>query len=463
MPWRWIIAGCVTVAVVAILLPRPKPDLPGLSTAAATASSPQAESYSGTASRGSSPLRIAHCAAKPAAAEVVAAKVSQFALNRLEIVRAIARARDFELPAEIERFFELVKSGDWEALRHAFEALNDQRMGTAAGWNEDLSHLWPAILETYGVAEVAHDWPAQWLLDYGQTLLDSLRPDMVYVGGTDPGRFIPTLLNETSDDGRHIVITQNALADGSYLEYLSFLYGDRLATLTSEDSQNCFEQYVEDARRRLLHDQQFPDEPQQVRPGEHLQFKDGGLQVSGQVAVIAINERLLQTLLQKNPDLSFALEEGFPFKSTYADATPLGPLMELRVRDSQNTLTAERAAQSIEDWRATTRSLLSDPSTPEASDPRKAYAKLILAQANLFLDRNFTGEAEQAYRLANELCPSGPEAVFNYVSLLMKQGRVAEATRVAQTADRLAPGQAQFRQLLEQLQSLPASPTKRMN
>ena len=49
------------------------------------------------------------------------------------------------------------------------------------------------------IAECAHDWPAQKLLDYGDATLGSLRPGMVYVGGTDPGRGIPTLLNETGD------------------------------------------------------------------------------------------------------------------------------------------------------------------------------------------------------------------------------------------------------------------------
>ena len=48
--------------------------------------------------------------------------------------------------------------------------------------------------------------------------------------------------------------------------------------------------------------------------------------VSGQVAVMAINEQLLQTLLQKNPNATFALEETFPLKSLYASATNLGPI-----------------------------------------------------------------------------------------------------------------------------------------
>ena len=51
---------------------------------------------------------------------------------------------------------------------------------------------------------------------------------MVYVGGTDPGAFITSFLNETSDGEHHVVLTQNALADGTYLDYLNALYGDRM-------------------------------------------------------------------------------------------------------------------------------------------------------------------------------------------------------------------------------------------
>jgi hypothetical protein len=39
-------------------------------------------------------------------------------------------------------------------------------------------------------------------------------PGMVYVGGDDNGRWVPELINDTSDGEHHIVITQNCLADG---------------------------------------------------------------------------------------------------------------------------------------------------------------------------------------------------------------------------------------------------------
>ncbi|MSU36329.1 MAG: hypothetical protein EXS36_14780 [Pedosphaera sp.] len=56
-------------------------------------------------------------------------------------------------------------------------------------------------MQALGVAEQVHEWPAQKFLDYGNGVLDSLRPGMVYVGGTDNGRWIPELLNDTSEGG----------------------------------------------------------------------------------------------------------------------------------------------------------------------------------------------------------------------------------------------------------------------
>ena len=123
---------------------------------------------------------------------------------------------------------------------------------------EALQTLWGPILEALLISENVHDWPAQQLLDYGNSILSSLRPGMVYVGGTAPGRGIPTFLNATSDGGQHMIITQNALADASYLQYVSFLYGDQMAQLTPAESKQGFNDYVADARQRLLHDTQGP-------------------------------------------------------------------------------------------------------------------------------------------------------------------------------------------------------------
>jgi hypothetical protein len=417
----WLsIGGCVVILLICIFLKfhREAPDSQnGIGQAAVTKHSDAPHAHLPSPPSTTKPLLNA--------AESVANKVSQFARSRRALAEGMGKRDKIEMPDDVKRFFDAVEAGRWEETDSLFKSFSDARSKNTA-----LNTFWPAILEAYGVAEAAHSWPAQKLLDYGQAVLGSLRPDMVYVGGTDPGRWIPTLLNETSEGEHHIVLTQNGLADATYLDYLDFQYHDKLSTLNAEDSRHSFDDYLSDARKRAEHDAQFPDEPKQLRPGEEIKITDGRVQVSGQVAVMAINEKLLQTLLEKNPTLSFALEESFPLKSTYADAVPNGPLMELRAPDAQSAFTAERATQTIDYWNATTQRLLSDPEAAGSPDTMKSYSHDAMAQANLLAAHNYSAEAEQAYQLASQLWPANPEPVGHLADMLNQQGHAAEAQRL---------------------------------
>ena len=131
----------------------------------------------------------------------------------------MARQFGLTIPAEVDRFFELAEAGNWDAIADAFGELRQQlRSGQGS---EALSRLWAPITEMYGVADIAHRWPAAQLLHYGETILNSLPPGAFYLGGTDPGRFIPTLLNETQGGEKVVVLTLNAFSDCGYLEYVS--------------------------------------------------------------------------------------------------------------------------------------------------------------------------------------------------------------------------------------------------
>jgi hypothetical protein len=439
--WPWFITtGCLLVILLAIVFPRlaTRPTNPAPSTNPLSKAS-----IAGDGARFSQSARNPQ--RTPSAEEIVADKVGQFARDRRRIAHAMSKRFKVDVPPEVDQFFEAVGAGRWTEHNALFERIKQLR---DSGQYDGLRTLFGPILEAQLVAECAHGWPAQKLLDYGQSILGSLQPGMVYVGGTDPGRGIPTLLNETSEGERHIVITQNGLADATYLQYVNFLYGDQLASLTSDESQRAFSDYLADAQKRLQHDQQFPDEPKQVRPGEDIQFIDGSspgdakrVQVSGQVAVMAINERLLQAIMDKNPDLSFALEESFPLRSTYATAIPLGPIMELRAQDGQNAFTPEIAAQALDYWQTMTQEIVSDPEAPAGSDPRKTYSHMAWSEANLLADHNFTDQAEQAYRLAMQLEPSNPEAANALSELLAKHGRIDEARQLVEQFQRSYPDQ----------------------
>ncbi len=432
-PWLGVLTlGCVLVVLLGLTWPRQQRRSARPSGKNTTDSGVVA--HGAGAGRARSPF--SHSGTAQTAEEIVAGKVSRFAQDRLGIAHAMAERFKVGVAPDIERFFQLVAAGRWEELNAAFKALRERR---ESGNGEDLRVLWGPILEGQLIAECAHDWPAQKLLDYGDATLGALRPGMVYVGGTDPGRGIPTLLNETSDGERHIVITQNGLADASYLQYLDFLYGDRVATLTQEDSQRAFQDYMADAQKRLAHDQQFPEEPKQIRPGEDIQMVDNRVQVSGQVAVMAINENLLNMFMAKNPDLSFALEESFPLKSTYPNAAPLGALMELGVPDVHNSFTSQAADQVVNYWRDTAQQVLSDTEATAYSPDRLIYAKMAAGQAALLADHQYSADAEQAYRVAMEISPASPEAVYGLGQLLSATGRADEARQLVASFEQAYP------------------------
>jgi len=447
--WLWLaVLGLLVITVALVLRPQWLETSPPTATVANNSASPPSGDPSSDTRRSYLPRGIAG-PANASAEIVVAEKVVCFARSREELVAAMAKEFQVGVPEEVNRFFAAVQAKDWAAITNQFAALQAYRQSTNRP--PGLEKLWPAIQETYGVAEAAHQWPAQQLLDYGQAILGALRPGMVYVGGTDAGRFIPTLLNETGEGQPHILLTQNGLADQTYLDYLRFRYADQLATLSPTDSQEGFQRYLTDAQKRLQHDQTNPDGTRQIRPGEDIRVTEGRVHVAGQVAVMAINEQLLRTLMEKNPGLSFALEESFPLKSFYAEASVLGPVMELRAGANTAPLSAQTASQAVDYWRNATQAVADGADTTAAS--RDAYTKLILGQANLFFDRQLSSQAEQAYQLANQLSPANPDGVFSYVNLLAGQNRFTEARQVVQTALNLEPDNKQSRELMIKYES----------
>ena len=447
--WPWVLGiGCLLILVAGLFL-RWHGKTPSQINGSAERSIPAAD-----ASAGSKPVRLPRSRGSNAltAEQIVSGKVRQYARLRRDYVHALARRANKQVPSEVEEFFDALERGNWDEIESRFEAFrNRSGQYEGSGHSPELDEMWPAILDAYGAAQEAHLWPAQKLLDYGNAVLDSLRPGMVYVGGTDPGRWIPALMNDTRDGERHIVVTQNAFADRRYLDYVEFLYGDRFTALTHGDSDHAFAEYMADAQKRLDHDRQFPNEARQLRPGEDVKMVDGKLQVSGQVSVMAINERLFKMLLEKNPELSFAMEESFPFKSVLAEASPLGPIMEVSPRDGQNALTPERAAETVDYWRNATGQLLNDPDAQASEAVRKSYSKLLSSQGGLFEERKHMAEAEQLFRLASEVCPSSPEAVFRYINLLVSQGRVNETLPIVENAIRADPNNQQFQGLKTEL------------
>ncbi len=183
-------------------------------------------------------------------------------------------------------------------------------------------------------------------------IIDSIPAGSIYFGGTDPGRGVPTAFCRSHVDGDpFFALTQNALADGTYLNYLRAMYGDKIHTPTAEDSQNCFQEYVTGAVRRL--------EEHKLRPGEDVKKVNGNVNVSGQVAVMSINGLLSKLIFDRNPEREFYVEESFPLDWMYPYLEPHGLILKIN-RQPLPQLSAETLARDREYWGKLVAGMLGD-------------------------------------------------------------------------------------------------------
>src|ERR1039458_9705993 len=413
---------------------------------------------------------------------------------------AQANAATNKMPSEFKAFFAAAAKGDWLAVSNAFvefrkhagqyehSGKTDERLrGTA----------WQAMLETWGALAAFGEGDEKYSAMFGNDIIQSIPPGSIYFGGTDPGRFLVTAMQKSQVDGDpFFTLTQNALADETYLDYLRSMYGNKIYTPTTEDSQKSFQDYTEDAQRRLLHDQQFPNEPKQVKPGENLKQDGKRFELNGQVAVMGINGLLVKIIFDKTPDREFYIEESFPLDWMHPYLEPHGLIMKLN-RQPLSELSDEIVRQDHEYWIKYVTPMigdwLNDGTTVEqvaafaqktfgkqdfsdfTGDRRfiqnayshEMFSKLRSSQAELYAWRmdhaadaaekkRMSRETDFAFRQAWALCPYSQEAVFRYVNFLLAQDRGADALLVAETAAQMPSMQGQngepFRNLVKQLQ-----------
>ncbi|MBI3878907.1 MAG: DUF2723 domain-containing protein, partial [Verrucomicrobia bacterium] len=122
-----------------------------------------------------------------------------------------------------------------------------------------------------------------------------------------------------------------------------------IKTPTSEDSQQAFQEYIQDAQRRKQHDDTLPNEPRQLKQGEDVRIDNGRVQVSGQIAVMSINGLLTKVLFDKNPAHEFYVEESFPLDWMFPYLTPFGVIMKIN-RQPLAELTDDICQRDHEFW-----------------------------------------------------------------------------------------------------------------
>jgi hypothetical protein len=417
--------------------------------------------------------------ARPAEAAQPDPDIARFITAKSNQVYLATRDVGAPVPPEVWKMFAAASSGDWKSSTDLLRAISTNYHANAA--HRLAPEVWFRVQDVGGFCELLATNNLKFIRLFADEVFKVVAPGSIYFGGTDPGRFVITALSLSHEEGQpFFTLTQNQLVDAEYLTYLRGLYRQQIKLPDDAMVKQAFDEYLADATRRLQHDQQFPDEPKQVTPGENIQTVNGRAQISGQTAVMAINGLLAHDILRANPEHEFYIEESFPLDWMYPYLEPTGPIFKLRHAPLES-LFEENMHNDREYWQRLNRRLIGqevhdetdlaevcaaaqelngkpkdfqgDPDFLRDDNARKTFSKLRSAGSGLYAwraahakssseRRLMEREAELACKQAYLLCPKSTEAIARYLMFLISEHRADDGQKFIAAARKLNPDDA---------------------
>ena len=236
---------------------------------------------------------------------------------------------------------------------------------------------------------------------------EEMDPHAIFFGGTDPGRFVPTYMIYSANVRPDVyLITQNALADDTYMSVERDLYGDEIWIPAKEDSAEAFNIYVSEVQSGKR------------QANADLRIENGRVQVTGALGVMEINGILTKMMFDhERLRHSFYVEESYVIRWMYDYLTPHGLIM--KINKDANQLNKEIAQNDMEFWDWYQRRLIRDKAFRRDFAAQKSFSKLRAAIAGLYANRGYVREATAAFREACMLYPASPEATFRYAQEIL--------------------------------------------
>jgi tetratricopeptide (TPR) repeat protein len=236
---------------------------------------------------------------------------------------------------------------------------------------------------------------------------DPMDRGAVFFGGTDPGRFVPTYMIYSANYRPDVyLITQNALADDTYMSVERDLYGDDIWIPSKEDSSKSFEIYVSEVQSGKR------------QANADLRIENGRVQVTGALGVMEINGILTRMMFDHEKfRRSFYIEESYVIQWMYPYLTPHGLIM--KINPSEGALNANIVRNDMDFWDWYTRRLLRDDAFRRDFPAQKSFSKLRAAIAGLYGRMRYSALADQSFREAVLLYPASPEATFRYIQEIL--------------------------------------------
>jgi len=303
---------------------------------------------------------------------------------------------------------------------------------------------------------------------FGHDMLNDLPKDSVVLGGTDPGRFVPTymILGESTQpphlkrdpnfDRRDLfIITQNGVGEPLYRRYLRDHY-----TTERPAPKNAFEKW-------LGREQQYPSKnlnfPTEAEVDDAIKAEMEKQSEKGEFDPALPHSVVSRLIWEKNRDRhAFFVEESFPLKWSYDHALPHGLIYEIR-KEPLKELPKDVVVKDMLFWQDYATRLLEDPEFSRDYDAQRSFSKLRSTTGNLYRHRKMDREAEIAYRQALALWSGNPEALNAMTVILWAREDIEGVSTMMRAATFDDPNNAQLwrlRALAERRQEIDAELAK---
>jgi hypothetical protein len=344
--------------------------------------------------------------------------LSKFIVNKNKQIREIVSRHKIIVSPRIAAFVQAMQKGEsWKDVSAIFKDIQSRSGQYKQGTRDLRIHniLWSGpVLEMGGAYEIFKKWnPA--LLDLYATELISVIPDgSVYFGGTDPGRFVITAYLSARENSKTIIMTQNALADNTYMDYLHTAYDDRMTLPTGDDISQMFACYVDKIRLGKL------------PKNSGIKFEDGKVKITGVAAVMAINSMIAHNIFDNNKSkYRFFVEESYPIPWMRQYLEPCGMIMALN--SEPVTLTDKAIAANDAYWQKLISKLQAESGFDTDVMAREAFSKARTSIAGIYAFHKKYTAAEHAYKEAIMLSPANDGPVIQLAKMYLKTGKGSQA------------------------------------
>jgi Flp pilus assembly protein TadD len=272
-----------------------------------------------------------------------------------------------------------------------------------------------------------------------------MEPNAIFFGGTDPGRFVPTYMIYSAKVREDVyLITQNALADNTYMNVMRDLYGDQIWIPAVNDSGRSFQRYVDEV--------QSGKRPRNA----DLKIEGGRVSVQGALGVMEINGILAEMIFEHNKFRhAFYVEESYVIRWMYPYLSPHGLIMRINANHTPLASATPSVVADMDFWDWYTRRLAGDEGFIRDVVARKSFSKLRSALAGLYANRGLWSEAERAFQQARILYPLSPEANFRLAQeVLVPHRRFGDAIHLMEDFYEQDPGNDRIPGFVDQLKRL---------